>query len=55
MPSASKTTIQLGPLRIDFLVEADDSNGSVTMFECSVPVGSGVPAAHSHDGFEETA
>ena len=55
MPSASKTTIQLGPLRIDFLVEADDSNGSVTMFECSVPVGSRVAAAHSHDSFEETA
>jgi quercetin dioxygenase-like cupin family protein len=55
VPSASKTTIQLGPLRIDFLVEADDSNGSVTMFECSVPVGSRMPAAHSHDGFEETA
>jgi len=25
------------------------------MFECSVPVGSRMPAAHSHDGFEETA
>ncbi|MGH2885784.1 MAG: cupin domain-containing protein [Solirubrobacteraceae bacterium] len=55
MPSASKTTIQLGPLRVDFLVEADDSNGSVTMFECFVPVGARVPVAHSHDGFEETA
>jgi quercetin dioxygenase-like cupin family protein len=55
VPSASKTTIQLGPLGIDFLVEADDSNGSVTMFECSVPVGSRMPAAHSHDGFVETA
>ncbi len=55
MTPASKTTIQIGPLRIDFLVEANDSNGSVTMFECSVPVGSRMPAAHSHDGFEETA
>jgi quercetin dioxygenase-like cupin family protein len=55
MPSASKTTIQLGPLRIDFLVEADDSNGSVTVFECFVPVDARVPVAHSHDGFEETA
>ncbi|HEX3615598.1 MAG TPA: cupin domain-containing protein [Solirubrobacteraceae bacterium] len=55
MPSAPKTTIQLGPLRIDFLVEAGDSNGTVTMFECTVPAGSMVPPAHSHDGFEETA
>lgn len=55
MPSAAKATIQLGPLGIDFLVEADDSNGSVTMFECSVPAGARVPVAHSHDGFEETA
>jgi quercetin dioxygenase-like cupin family protein len=55
MPSTPKTTIQLGPLRIDFLVEAEDSNGSVTMFECFVPAGARVPAAHSHDHFEETA
>jgi quercetin dioxygenase-like cupin family protein len=55
VPSAPKTTIQLGPLRIDFLVEAGDSNGTVTMFECTVPAGSMVPPAHSHDGFEETA
>jgi quercetin dioxygenase-like cupin family protein len=55
MPSAPKTTIQLGPLRVEFLVEAGDSNGSLTMFECFVPVGARVPGAHSHDGFEETA
>jgi quercetin dioxygenase-like cupin family protein len=55
MPSASKTAIQLGPMRIDFLVEAEDSNGSVTVFECFVPAGARVPVAHSHDGFEETA
>jgi quercetin dioxygenase-like cupin family protein len=55
MPSASKPVIQLGPLRIDFMVEAEDSNGSVTVFECFVPAGARVPVAHSHDGFEETA
>jgi quercetin dioxygenase-like cupin family protein len=42
-------------MRIDFLVEADDSNGSVTVFECLVPAGAGMPLPHSHDGFEETA
>ena len=55
MPPASTTTIQLGPLRIDFLVEAADSNGSVTVFECFVPAGARVPIPHSHDAFEETA
>jgi quercetin dioxygenase-like cupin family protein len=55
MASAAKTTIQLGPLRIDFLVEAEDSGGSVTMFECFVPAGSRMPVPHSHDAFDETA
>ena len=55
MPAAPKTTIQLGPMRIDFLVEADDSNGTVTMFECTVPPGSMSPPPHTHDAFEETA
>lgn len=54
MAPAATATIQLGPIRIDFLVDADDSAGSVTVFECSVPVGSRVPVPHSHDAFEET-
>jgi quercetin dioxygenase-like cupin family protein len=54
-PHRSPATIQLGAMRIDFLVEARDSNGSVTMFECSVPAGARMPMPHSHDGFEETA
>jgi hypothetical protein len=45
MDSASKPTIQLGPIRIDFLVDADDSGGSVTVFECFIPTGSKVPLA----------
>jgi quercetin dioxygenase-like cupin family protein len=55
MPTASATTIQLVSMRVDFLVEAGDSNGSVTVFERFVPTGSKVPLPHSHDGFEETA
>ncbi|HKE80976.1 MAG TPA: cupin domain-containing protein [Solirubrobacteraceae bacterium] len=46
--------IQVGAIAIDFLVDADDSGGSVTMFECSVPASAKVPMPHSHDGFEET-
>ena len=47
-------TIQVGALGVRFLVEADDSNGSVSVFECFVPVNSRMPAPHSHDAFEET-
>jgi len=47
-------TITVGELRVRFLVEAEDSNGSAPVFECHVPANSRMPAHHSHDGFEET-
>src|SRR5438477_13170401 len=48
-------TIRVGPLRVDFLVDGPDSNGSVSLFEVTIPAGSGLPGPpHSHDGFEET-
>jgi quercetin dioxygenase-like cupin family protein len=46
--------IQVGALAVRFLVEASDSNGSASVFECFVPAGSNMPAPHSHDAFEET-
>jgi quercetin dioxygenase-like cupin family protein len=46
--------IQVGAMRITFLVEAADSNGSVSVFKCFVPADSRMPAPHSHDAFEET-
>jgi quercetin dioxygenase-like cupin family protein len=54
MSSASTDTIQVGALSVRFLVEAADSNGSVSVFECFVPADSKMPAPHSHDAFEET-
>jgi quercetin dioxygenase-like cupin family protein len=54
MDSALKETVQVGAIGVKFLVDADDSDGSVTVFECSVPADAKVPAAHSHDAFEET-
>ena len=47
-------TITVGALGVRFLVEAADSNGSASVFECYVPANSRMPAPHSHDGFEET-
>ena len=46
--------IAVGQLEIRFLIESEDSDGSLTMFECFVPAGAKVPAPHSHDAFEET-
>ena len=54
MHSPATSPIQVGAVSIDFLVDADDSGGSVTMFECTVPASAKVPMPHSHDGFEET-
>jgi quercetin dioxygenase-like cupin family protein len=50
----SQETLRVGALGVRFLVEAGDSNGSVSVFECFVPADSRMPAPHSHDAFEET-
>jgi quercetin dioxygenase-like cupin family protein len=54
MATDTADTIEVGSITVEFLVEAEDSNASVTVFECTVPAGARVPVAHSHDSFEET-
>ena len=54
MQATDNDTITVGALGVRFLVEADDSNGTASVFECYVPGNSRMPAPHSHDGFEET-
>lgn len=54
MSTSSRAPIQLGPIQVRFLVEAEDSGGSATVFECVVPAAANVPVPHSHDAFEET-
>src|SRR4051794_26451610 len=54
MARASTETIQVGALSVRFLVEAADSSGSASVFECFVPADSKMPVPHSHDAFEET-
>lgn len=46
--------IRVGGVAIRFRVEGSESGGSVAMFEFDVAAGAKVPAAHSHDGYEET-
>jgi quercetin dioxygenase-like cupin family protein len=54
MATSMREQITVGEVAVRFLVEGQESAGSVAVFEFDVPVGSRVPAAHSHDGYEET-
>ena len=54
METMTREEIEVGQVTIRFLVESEDSNGSVTVFEAGVPAGARVPAPHSHDAYEET-
>ena len=46
--------IRVGQIGIRFLLEAADTNGSLAMFEFTVPVGAKMPLPHSHKHFDET-
>jgi quercetin dioxygenase-like cupin family protein len=46
--------IRVGQVGIRFLLEAADTNGSVAMFEFTVPVGAKVPVPHYHKAYDET-
>jgi quercetin dioxygenase-like cupin family protein len=54
MTTSTREEIKVGEMAIRFLVEGEQSAGSVAVFEFDVPAGSRVAAAHSHDGYEET-
>jgi len=54
MNTNTSEEIRVGSLTIRFLVEGAASGGSVAVFEFDVPAGAMVPAAHSHDAYEET-
>jgi quercetin dioxygenase-like cupin family protein len=54
LQTTSTPTIHVGAIEVRFLVEAEDSHGAATVFECLVPGDARVPVPHSHDGFEET-
>ena len=54
MATTTREEITVGAMAIRFLLEGEQSGGSVSMFEFDVPAGWSVAAAHSHDGYEET-
>lgn len=46
--------IRVGRIEIRFLLESADTNGSLAMFEFTVPAGAKVPLSHSHVRYDET-
>jgi quercetin dioxygenase-like cupin family protein len=54
MMTAMSETIHAGPVAITFVLEAAQTGGALTAFECAVPAAAMVAAPHSHDAFEET-
>jgi len=54
MVTSTSEEIRIGHMAIRFLLEGEASGGSVAVFEFDVPAGAKLPAAHSHDGYEET-
>jgi quercetin dioxygenase-like cupin family protein len=54
MAAGTHDEIRVGDMSIRFLLEGEQSAGSIAVFEFDVPAGAQVAAAHSHDGYEET-
>lgn len=54
MAASTGEEIRVGEMAIRFLLEGEQSAGSVAVFEFDVPADSKLAAAHSHDGYEET-
>jgi quercetin dioxygenase-like cupin family protein len=54
MSTMTPERIRIGEIEIRFLLEGGATGGAVAVFEFDVPAGARVPAAHSHDAYEET-
>jgi quercetin dioxygenase-like cupin family protein len=54
MATATREEIRIGGLAIRFVAEAKETGGALAMFEFDVAAGARVPAAHSHDAYDET-
>jgi quercetin dioxygenase-like cupin family protein len=46
--------IRIGGINVRFLLDGEQTNGALAMFEFGVASGTKVPAPHSHDAFDET-
>src|SRR3954466_16259395 len=46
--------IRVRQIEIKFLLERTDTNGSLAIFEFTVPAGARGPLTHFHEGYDET-
>ncbi|HKB20231.1 MAG TPA: cupin domain-containing protein [Gaiellaceae bacterium] len=54
MATRMREEIKVGEMAIRFVLEGEQSGGSVAIFEFDVSAGARIAAAHSHDGYDET-
>lgn len=54
MSAGTPEEVMVGEMTIRFLVEGEQTAGSVAVFEFDVPADAKIAAAHSHDGYDET-
>jgi quercetin dioxygenase-like cupin family protein len=51
---APKEVIKFNGMEVAFCLNERDTNGSLTMFECTIDAGAMMPAPHYHKFFDET-
>lgn len=49
-----KETIRIGALELNFLMDGEDTDGTLVQFEMLIPAGARVPAPHYHVTVDET-
>lgn len=49
----AKELIRIGQLELNFLLDGDDTNNQMVMFELTIPAGAKVPVAHYHVDVDE--
>jgi quercetin dioxygenase-like cupin family protein len=52
--TAGSDVIHVGQVEVRFRLQAEQTAGTLTMFEFLVPAGARVPVPHSHEAFDET-
>src|SRR5215470_13141473 len=54
MATTTGEEIRIGGITVRFLLEGEQTDGALAMFEFGVEAGAKVPAPHSHDAYDET-
>jgi quercetin dioxygenase-like cupin family protein len=54
MTAMTSEEIRIGGITVRFLLEGEQTDGALAMFEFGVAAGAKVPAPHRHDAYDET-